>query len=166
MPHSLIVGMTNTGKTTLAIKIAQESKARGWPIIVLDPTFDPRWDFADYTTDNKNDFLYAYYNSRECRVFIDESVETASNSDKEIITTATRGRHYGHQNFYIGQRAKMVARNIRTQCYQVFAFRQTPEESKLLYQDFGHEILLECSKLPNGSYVHACGVDGTRGKIF
>jgi signal recognition particle GTPase len=113
MPHTLIVGQTNTGKTTLALKMCEAWKRAGFVTLVLDPTLDTRWrGMTDLHTADKETFLRAYFNSRNARVFIDESIEVASNSDKDIIYTATRGRHYGHCNVYISQRANSVARNI------------------------------------------------------
>lgn len=166
MTHSVIVGTTRSGKTTLALNIAEESKARGWPIIVFDPMLDPRFSFADVHTSDKDEFLRAFFNSRSCRVFIDECVEVASNSDKDIITTATRGRHYGHQCFYISQRFTSIARNIRSQCSQVFAFKQHSSDADLIVKEYASPELKGCAMLPRGSYIYSDGFTIKHGKVF
>ena len=56
MPHSLIIGMTESGKTTLATEICRDYRARGIKTIVLDPMYDQRWD-ADFLTTDKARFL-------------------------------------------------------------------------------------------------------------
>jgi nicotinamide riboside kinase len=167
MPHSMIVGITMSGKTTLAINLAEEFNKRGFPVLVFDPIHDARWKpHAALQTANKDEFLRAFYASKGCRVFIDESGEVASNQDQDIITTATRGRHYGHACVYISQRAPQIARNIRSQCFQVFAFRQHNMDAKLLAQEFGAEDLKQCSRLQRGEFIHSNGYETKKGKIF
>lgn len=167
MPHTLIVGQTNTGKTTLALQMAQKWSAQGFPVLVLDPMLDPRWKpYAALQTPNKDEFLRAYFSSKGCRAFVDESIEVASNSDKDIILTATRGRHYGHANVYISQRANSVARNIRTMCFQVASFKQHRDDAKILSREFGDDDLMGVTKLVRGEYMWSNGFENMKGKVF
>lgn len=167
MPHTLIVGQTNTGKTTLALDMCRRWKQAGFATLVLDPMLDTRWSgIVDLQTADKAEFLRAYFNSRNARVFIDESIEVASNSDKDIIYTATRGRHYGHANVYISQRANSVARNIRTMCFQVASFKQHADDAKILSREFGSDELMGVTKLQRGQFIWSNGFQNAKGKVF
>ena len=71
MAHSLILGMTESGKTTIAKELAKRLKSSGHPVIVLDPMHDA-WE-ADFQTDDQNEFLNVFWQAQKCHVFIDES---------------------------------------------------------------------------------------------
>jgi DNA helicase HerA-like ATPase len=59
MAHSLILGMTESGKTTLAKRLAQHYKSRGIGVIVLDPLNDD-WP-CDFKTADPDEFLRVYW---------------------------------------------------------------------------------------------------------
>ena len=53
MTHNLILGMTMSGKTTLAKRLAAHYTQNGINVVVLDPMYDPEWE-ADFTTADEN----------------------------------------------------------------------------------------------------------------
>ena len=121
MAHNLILGMTESGKTTLAKELCLRLKARGISTLVLDSLSDPGWE-ADFITENPDEFLSVYFdpNTRYCAAFIDEAGDYAGRYDWAMVKSATRGRHWGHMNFYISQRGIQIARTIRDQCSNLF----------------------------------------------
>lgn len=154
MSHSLIFGMTESGKTTLAKQLAAQFKAQGVGVLVLDPINDPGWQ-CDFRTADNEQFLQYFWNSRRCAVFIDESGEAVGKYDSLMIKTATRGRHWGHSLFYISQRGAQIAKTVRDQCRHLFLFTVSVADSKILANEFNQPELLEANKLLQGHYFHA-----------
>ena len=126
MPHSLIVGMSESGKTTLAKRMCQRTKASGRGTGVLDPLHD-NWD-ADFQTDDPELFLQTFWQSRSCDFFIDEAGDSVGHYDKPMIQTATRGRHWGHNCYYITQRSQSLSPTVRAQCRYIFLFAMARQD--------------------------------------
>lgn len=126
----MILGQTLSGKSTLAKKLAREYKANGIGVIVLDPVGDPEWQ-ADYSTPDPETFFDVYNKSRSCMAFIDESGDICKDYPALITRTATRGRHRGHRNHYIAQRATLINPTIRDQCSELFLFNSGLEDCKV-----------------------------------
>lgn len=152
MAHALILGMTESGKTTLAKRMATEYRARGFGVLVLDPLGD-QWD-CDFQTADPDEFLRVYWDSRRCMVFIDESGDSVGQYDKAMIRTATRGRHWGHSNHYISQRGTLLARTVRDQCSHLFLFSTALEDCKIHAKEWNNAEILEASKFAQGEYLH------------
>lgn len=153
MAHSLILGMTESGKTTLAKQLAAYYKSQGIGVLVLDPLADPQWQ-ADYRTSDVSEFLDMFWKSRRCAVFIDEAGEAVGQFDKVMHKTATKGRHWGHSCHYISQRGTMIARTVRDQCSHLFLFTTALEDSKIHAAEWNSAELRDATKLPQGSYYH------------
>lgn len=154
MAHSLILGMTESGKTTLAKKLAAHYKSNGVGILVLDPMGDPEWQ-ADYQTDDAEEFLDVFWQSRQCAVFIDEAGEAVGQYDKVMHRTATKGRHWGHSVHYISQRGALIARTVRDQCSHLFMFTTALDDCKLHANEWNKPELKTGNSLNKGEYFHA-----------
>lgn len=153
MPHVLILGMTESGKTSLAKQLAAQYKAQGIGVIVLDPLHDPGWN-ADIQTGNSDAFLDAVKKSRSCAVFIDESGEMIGQYNKEMQWLATRARHYGHNSHFIAQRGAQLSPNIRDMCGHLFVFNISRVDSELIAREWNRDELLEANKLKKLEYFH------------
>lgn len=161
MGHYAIVGMTESGKSTLARKCAVELNKMGVHVIVFDPLGDPKWfecldPSTSFITDNEKEFLKVYWSSKNCAVFFDEAGDYATNHNKEMIKTATKGRHWGHSNFYIAQRGNLLARTIRDQCATLYMFTSSKDDAKIYSTEFNDSELLNVPDLPQGTY-YSCG---------
>lgn len=157
MPHSKIIGMTESGKTTLAKQLSKEYQQRKIPVIVLDPLGDPGWsDNPDseyfYQTDNKAVFLSAVRASRSCAVFIDEAGESVGQYDREMYWLATRGRHYGHNCHFLAQRAQQIAKTVRDQCGRLYLFNCSLDDAKTLANEWNKPELKEAYTLKQGEF--------------
>ena len=164
-----------SGKTTLARRLAALYKAAGRRVVVLDELMDPAWiseGGADFLTDSPEEFKEIFWTNRNLAFFIDEAGESVGRYDKSMSMTATRGRHWGHLGHYIAQRATMLARNVRAQCSEVYAFASTDTDAKVLAEEFLQPALLGASQLAQGEYIHAVrfGPDKkpfyTKGSVF
>lgn len=166
MPHTLILGMTESGKTALAKKLAEKYKEAGINVIVLDPLTDPSWN-ADYQTSDPDEFLQVFWQSRKCAVFIDEAGESAGRYDNAMIKTATKGRHWGHNVHYISQRGSMISPTIRGQCSKLFLFNTGLKDAKVHAEEWGKEELKNANQLKRGEFYHCDKFDLiTLNKLF
>jgi hypothetical protein len=166
MAHVNILGMTESGKTTLAKNLAKKYAANGIRILVYDPLSDPDW-IADFKTHDIDLFLEEYWTSRQCAVFIDEAGELSLSHSNEILKTATRGRHWGHKNHYISQRGALLPRTLRDQCSSLFMFAQSLDDAKLYAAEYNSPELKTANSLKKGEYFYTTRFEAiTRGKLF
>lgn len=148
MAHGLILGMTESGKTTLAKHLKAGFSRAGVKSIALNPDNLSQFG-ADYETGNINEFLTAFKNSRSCAVFIDEAGTFCGQyADSRMIRTGTEGRHYGHSCFYIAQRGNMINKTVREQCRFIYIFRTGRGDAKLWAEEFANSDLLKAAELP------------------
>ena len=128
--------------------------AAGIDTIALDPTRDPRWKATLQFRDQK-EFLRAYWASSQCAVFIDEGSKSIGRYNAAMEETATLGRHRGHINHYIMQRAIQVPLTLRDQCTELFLFSASHKDGAAMADDFGFDELRDCNSLKKGEYFHA-----------
>lgn len=153
MGHSLILGMTESGKTTLAKRLASQYRARGVGVLVLDPIDDPDWP-NDFKTGDPAEFLEVFWQSQRCAVFIDEAGESVGRYDTVMHKTATKGRHWGHACHYISQRSTQIAPIVRDQCSNLFLFCTAFEDCKTHAKEWNNHKIKMASTLKKGEYVY------------
>ncbi len=153
MAHSLILGMTESGKTTLAKQIAVLAKRRKVGVIVLDPMHDPEW-VCDFKTEDQDEFLQVFWKSRQCVAIIDEAGESVGQFDKVMHKTATKGRHWGHSVYYVSQRGVLIARTVRDQCSHLWLFTTALEDSKIHANEWNQPELKTAPQLPQFEFFH------------
>ncbi len=171
--HSLIVGMTRMGKTTLAQLLAREYQKLGYKVAVYTvpgttdnpPRADPRWNFADYVTLDRQAALERFKASYKVMWFFDEANRTVGKYDPEMEATATSGSLHGHTCHYLAQRTATFNRTVREQCSRLYMFRQGPDDCGSLYQDWGHEEILQGHKLAKGQAIYCTTEPGSIRKI-
>lgn len=155
MPHSLIIGMTESGKSFLAKEKMKRYQSAGIKTMVLDPTNSGQWG-ADYQSADVGEFLDVFWNSRKCAVFFDEAGDYIhQHADRRIIQTATRGRHLGHNCYYIGQRGTMINTTVRGQCRNLFLFRVGIKDAKHWSEEFAQPELANATALGEYEFYSA-----------
>lgn len=166
MAHSLILGQTESGKTTLAKRLSKQFTAAGKNVLVLDPMNDPEWTAAFRTSDNAK-FLEVFWANRSCYVFIDESGDAVGRYDELMQQTATKGRHWGHSCFYLSQRGAQLNATVRAQCRHLFLFTSSVADCKILANEYNSPDLLTATALPQGHYMHKARFGPVeRGKLW
>ncbi len=146
MPHVLIAGMTESGKTTLAKQLCAKYRRSGIETIVLDPLNDPGWQ-AGFQTTSSDEFNAVVRQSRQCAVFIDESGETIGRYNDDMFWLATRARHYGHNCHFITQRIVQLNKTVRDQCAKLFLFCVSKDDAKALSNGWNNDTLLKANLL-------------------
>jgi len=166
MAHTHIVGMTESGKTTLAKALCKKYQDASVSTLILDPLHDPEW-CADFKTHDPDEFLTVFWDSRGCAVFVDEAGESVGQFDKVMSKTATKGRHWGHSCHYISQRATQVAKIVRDQCSHLFIFTSSLDDSKMLANEWNSPEIKGANALKQGEYFHVTRFGAlTKGNIF
>lgn len=159
MAHSLILGMSESGKTTLAKQLAAKYKQRGMSNLVLDPLRDPEWP-CDFITADQREFLALFWRSESCMAFMDEGAESIGRYDMAMRKTATQGRHWGHSCHFITHRASDIAPVVRYQCRHLFLFCSARADGEILAREYNEPLLEECSSLKQFEFFHASRFGG------
>lgn len=139
--HSLILGMSESGKSSLAKKLIKQLRSQGYKTLVLDPNKDPSFN-ADFQTKDPLEFERVFKSSRSCFCFIDESGYIGKFSEC-LKESATRGRHFGHSFFFLAQKATQIEPLVREQCSGLFLFRAGLQSRKILAEEYDSPELLE-----------------------
>lgn len=154
MPHGAIIGMTTSGKTTLAKEMAKAFRARGVETLVLRK---PRevWPAASasWQTDDPERFLSAFWQSKSCACFMELSDGAVSKWDERFHKCFTEGRHEGHRCFYISQFASTVHPVIRGNCESLYLFTVDYDGAKKWSSSFCDVALLDAVKLPQFHFL-------------
>lgn len=167
--HWLIIGMTMSGKTTLAKELSKKYSAAGIQCVVLDHMRDPGWSAAHVFSDADEFLDYVRDPARclRCALFVDESGQTLDKNDKRYRWLTTTSRHHGHRCHIIGQRAESIDRTTRSQCATLAAFNLSLPDAKQYARDFNAPELLECPTLTQGEYIlKRLYSPAVRGKLF
>lgn len=158
--------MTECGKTELAKQIAAARRAEGRGIIVLDPQRDVWESDQQFSLDERDAFLDCVWRNRDCDVFVDEAGIAVGQFDKVMTRLATEGRHWGHNCYFLVQRAAQISPSVRGMCRKLFAFNQQLEDCDALRQSWGQAELMECVNLAQFEYLYTQRFkDGTRAPV-
>lgn len=147
--HRAIIGMTGSGKTHSAKGTARDVKASGRGVLVLHKPREP-WpaECASWQTSDPAEFLRVYWASRSCDCFMELADADVSKWDEGFHKCFSQGRHEGHRNYYLSQRAAMVHPNIRENCSSLCLFAVPIKGARLWAEEFNDPTLLRAVTLP------------------
>lgn len=154
--HTLILGQTESGKTTLAKRMATQYVAAGITPIVLDRTVDPGWptDFIFKYSANFLAYVKDASKCMSCALFVDESGMSLDKYDSDTEWLTTTARHHGHRTHLLAHRAEMVNTNVRSQCATLICFALNIRDAKeysLMWNC--EEIKQNAPRLEHGQYM-------------
>jgi hypothetical protein len=158
MPHALVAGMTESGKTHLARAIARAGVLAGRGVLVLHRPREP-WPMPSgrgpvWQSADPDAFLSKVRASRNCFVFVEMSdARFADGSQIEKTDTrfhalATDSRHEGHEVFFLCQRPVTLSPTIRENVSRLFLFRVGSLSANTLAEEWGDEALEKAPALP------------------
>ncbi|MGH8678163.1 MAG: hypothetical protein ACREUQ_07425 [Burkholderiales bacterium] len=140
--HCLYVGVTMTGKTTLARLHARLLAQNKYDVIVYDPvgteTAGGGWPEEATVFDDERKFFDHVKSAQDAYVFVDEAPDVFNLGKPHNHWILRRGRHQGLYVRAVSQRPTMIAPNARTQCAIGYVFRMAPEDAYEVFADFGH----------------------------
>lgn len=144
--HTLVVGPTRFGKTTIVKKhVTRLMQRHGIPVLALSSN-PAEWDeVASYATDDPDAFVRTAFEHVRCNVVIDEGAELAGRYDRQVYRLATRGRHNGHLCYFLAQDFMSFNKLIRKNCSSLILFKQPKPYLQELHNQFMvDEILTAC----------------------
>ena len=143
--HTLICGVTESGKTTLAHCLADSDDAQKKTVVVYDPVMTPtaagEWPENSLIYTDKQKFIRCVArptNPHGTAIYIDEAADLFSQDQKENQWILTRGRHMGYSVTMATQRPKMILPSCRHQCARLFMFRLSQGDAREIGADYGH----------------------------
>lgn len=171
--HSLFVGVTLSGKTTLARAVSRALRSRGQSVIVFDPMRTPTaggdWGEGAHIFDQEEAFLTMMGDDRVMRahIFVDEADMVFNHARRENFWMLTRGRHYGFEMNLISQRPKLLHPTCRDQCTRMYMFRLPINDRVELGRDKGHDHFAEYD-LDAGEFLvaNSASREIARGNVF
>lgn len=159
MPHKLIVGVTESGKSTLARSMAHDASRRGIVIVVYDPTLSPDWSGEFITADEDEFFhwlrkIYEKQN-RPILAVVDEADTIMSMSHRHNWWLFMRGRHFGIEAIAITQRPTNIAPSVRGNTSELYAFQIPKSDAAALADDFAAPGIIGAGELTQGEFLRA-----------
>lgn len=169
MPHRLVVGQTESGKTSIAISLTEESATRGVIATVYTSIRDKDhlWEKSGAIITHTRDDYFRVISQRikdgqKQLCVTDEAHTIFSMSNREDWWLATEGRHYGIENIFCSQRPTLLPPTIREMCSELFAFRLSMSGARLMADDFGDERILDAVKLRQGEFLYSRWKNGEK----
>lgn len=151
--HTLTVGRTGSGKTTLWRILAGQMMALGCPVLVYDPLNNgiP----ANRRTTDVYELVRWAREYRSAQIIVDEAGTVLGDPDPEVAYLTTQARNRGHQTHIICQRAVQVNRTVRLQTERLYAFRIDVQEAKTLSAETSNPRVMEAVELDRYQYIMA-----------
>lgn len=156
--HDMYIGVTMTGKTTLARMHSRELAARQKDRlqVVYDPVLSTQtkgggWPEGAVVYEDFESFMTWCSKNGDADLWIDEAADHFGVSDRENHWLLRRGRHYGFVVHLISQRPKMLAPNVRGQCSRAYIFRLAKADLVEVAADLGSET--PDPPLDTGEYI-------------
>jgi hypothetical protein len=170
--HTLILGQTRTGKTTVAMDLAKAYAQARRPVVVLtvpglngQPKDSDRWrkTGAALVTTDKAKFLAVLRSPKTwgVMVMVDEANQTVGWHDSEMEALATDGSSNGLTCHFIAQRGATFNLTVREQCTRLLMFRQGAGDARRLFESFAHPDLLNGPQLQNGEFYRCTNEPGS-----
>lgn len=162
--HSAFVGMSRSGKTTLAQMIAGGLVKRGRRVFVFDPLTDPKWEKtgADKVTADPFELLHLCKTTTPgAHWFWEEWGPYLRNHPEREVRRAlpafswlgTSSRQLGHSQWFIAHTWQDLL-HVRGHVDQVYAFAQGNNSAALIAEDFARpEITADLPRFSRGKFI-------------
>lgn len=156
--NGLIIGRGEYGKSSLAKALCKKAGKTGRRRLVYDPNLDP-WP-AEYVTDVREEFISIFWGSYDLFCIVDEGQETASQKEKAVMFTATRGRHrvgarrWGHATYFVSHQLRQLNKTLRGNCPELFLFACDLDDARDLSKYHGAPQLRNAPAMPPGYFYH------------
>lgn len=147
--HRAIIGGTGSGKTFSGQQSARRVRALGRSTLVLHLDMEP-WprECASWQTSDPDEFIRMYWAARNCDAFMELADADVDKFDDRFHKAFTRGRHWGHRNYFLSQYGPTVHPIIRANCTSLCLFAVNNMVAKAWSLEFNDPALLEAAKLP------------------
>ena len=170
MPHTLIVGSSGTGKSSLAKRLAETRvKTRKYVGAFSQVALDPLGSVWPDGVLVVNDFdaltmeLEIMHEAGEVGcVYVDEANTQFAHGDKEKLWLMLRGRHFGFDITCITQYPTLLSPAARGQCERLHVFQIGAQSARMLAEDYACPQITQASGLKRGEWLAVEWEQGTR----
>lgn len=167
--HSLIIGRTGTGKSTLAEIIIREATKIDRQSIILDPLLDTRWKKvgAVLVTADQGEFLHYAKTHTNLYLFVDEGGSSIGRYNPAMEFVTTTSRHLGHVAFIISHRLTQLPIVLRNNASKIYLFASTKSDKQIVAEEWDSETIMDTqAKLQPGEFIEVSAfTPPRRGKI-
>ena len=146
----LIVGVSESGKTTLANRLIKDSP---YPVYVRDP-LRSQWSRNDGFFETEAELRKLHVTGAPCVVVVDEANDFFTKSTPENMWIFTRGRHMGMLPIAITHYVKMLQPVVRDQATDLYVFESSIQTAALLAEMYNQPALEDAPNLRQGEYLH------------
>lgn len=151
--HTLTIGRTGSGKTTLWKINAGRLMRAGCPVLVYDPIGNGYP--AHFRTNDIQALIDEAKRHNHAHLIVDESGLGVGQYPGEVQWLTTMARNWGHSTHLISQRATQLNKTVRLQCEAVYLFRSSDDDAASLAKDFTQPGLAQADKLGQYEYLYA-----------
>lgn len=153
--HGTIAGMTMSGKTFLAQRLAAKFKrSRIQTLILRRPGEAWPADAVSWSTEDPDAFLAMFGRARGCACFLELADADVGHTDKRFHACFSKGRHLGHRCYFLSQRAAQVHPTIRENCTELYLFTSGAKGAAIWAEEFADDAILKAATLPRFSFIH------------
>lgn len=153
MAHYGIIGMTESGKSTLAKILARDLRSGSDPVkvAVLDPLRYSDWP-CDFQTSDPQKFLRFAMTEKSHVLVIDEGGQSVGRYNKEMEWLFTNSRHLGHSIIGVTQGVTQLPPIARGQYSKVYVFNCAFDNFELIANEWNKKALLKLPELGQGEF--------------
>ncbi len=171
--HQLFIGVTLSGKTTLAREFSRKLLEHKKLVAVYDPlgtaTAGGDWGEGALIFSDREKFL-DFVHSDACvnyHIFVDEAHHVFHHTMGENFWMLTEGRHHGMYFYLISQRPKKIHPDVRTGCAVCYMFRLAQDDAKEIGADYGHSNIHK-ENLDKGDFLvlNSGSAEFSRANVF
>lgn len=155
--HYLIVGLTESGKSSFARATAHEYAKIGHTPIVLDKTRNRDWPSNSIFFADPQELLNYVQDPEQCLrqpIFLEEAGLALEEFRIPCRWLTTFSRHHGMRTHIVAQRAEMVDLTTRSQCTNLIAFGLSRKDAKSYADEFNGPEIMQCISFQPGTYIH------------
>jgi energy-coupling factor transporter ATP-binding protein EcfA2 len=150
--HTLTIGRTGSGKTTLW-KILARQLMRGTPVLVYDPIGNGYP--SHFTSEDPKALMAEAKAHNHAHLIIDESGLGVGKYAGEVQWLTTQARNWGHSTHLICQRAEQLDKTVRLQCEAVYLFKASEDDAVNVSKAFTQPKLTTAEHLQQFEYLYA-----------
>lgn len=141
MPHGLILGPSECGKSTVARWVAEMDRKKGRGLVAFARRDVEAWRKLCGTAVTSDPAqLLKWFNdprNKDLTFLVDDAAKVMHpNCDQPWVDMLAEGRHDGHRVVVIAQFATMLEKDIRRNCKFIWCFKQSAEDCDVLAREF------------------------------
>lgn len=149
--HEIVIGTTLSGKSYLVKRRAFDFHKAGHPVFVFDG-LGASWDFADFQTDDPEEFLQVLLANDGGLIVIDDPGGVINKYDQQQDWYGTKSRHFGYKCIISTQRGAQISKTLKTQATTLYLFSTNIDDAKEWAKEFGFKELENAVNLPQYCY--------------